>query len=436
MNTSAIRRLYAPFQKLTGRLLPTFEQWGWDNGFMQRANNAAGTDSIDLIGADSSNRLLLGGALQSPLLTPLIFPIQTSSKVSSAAFFVNINSGPLEIVSIQEIHSVANGAAMTAFVSKEGTGQAPGAGSSAMSGTFDMNGTANTLQTATLAGVRGYPSLVLNAGEQLSLKLSTTITSLAGVCVVVWVRPFTALPPASLFFAANGDIATNTIYLNAIPGNKVRAVAVRWSTAGSGAGTVTVDVTKDTGTDAPGAGTSVLGAALSVKTTANVTMFPALATSAATLTMAVGNRLAVKMTGTLTALAGLVVTVFFESTSEDYLVIPLPTWDGPSTSRVAFISNSWYTFVGALLVWSTASGTSGAVTITADRGTTAPGGGTALLTGTKDMTATANTVVEGAPVVTTPSIMTIAPGDRLALLFSGTPNGTAGTFAALILRKA
>lgn len=91
---------------------------------------------------------------------------------------------------------------------------------------------------------------------------------------------------------------------------KVTGIKEVHSTAGSDAGAVTAVVTKDTGTNAPGAGTSLhQSGSFNLKGTANTVQSATLSTTTATLTLAAGDRLAVKLTGTSTAVAGAVVSV-------------------------------------------------------------------------------------------------------------------------------
>lgn len=413
--------------------------------------NAAKNNVLPNIGRDASDRLRIGGALNRPQHTPILCMVQANGKIATSPIFVNANDAEaLEIVRIDCIFSVADGAVNTGKITKEIAGVAPGSGDSVMTGTFDLNATANTLQTATLVGVPGNTSrnntlsgtskLLISAGEQLSFKPTSAVTSLAGLAIIVWVRESVALPPASLFLAANGDIATMTMYLNVIPGTTVRAVAMRWSAAATNAGTVTADVTKDTSTNAPGAGTSVLTAAQSVKGTANTTVFPALTATAATLKMASGDRLALKMTGTLTALAGLVVTVFFAEGPERLITIPLTYWDALSTDRTLFIANDrYYEVYDNWGTWSTAS-TSLTKLLTKDTGTTAPGAGTGLLTDNTNAgiltSATANTPVGSlrlSAVSTKPSLI-LAPGDRLGIKNASAVGALAGYAGTVVLR--
>lgn len=94
-----------------------------------------------------------------------------------------------------------------------------------------------------------------------------------------------------------------------------QVVAVRevHSTAGSDASAVNVQLVKDTGTNAPGAGTDLLtnntNAGFDCKGTANTVQSGALTGTVASLQLAAGDRLSLDYAGTLTALAGVVVTV-------------------------------------------------------------------------------------------------------------------------------
>lgn len=432
-------RIRAPFYRmLSGAINQAFQPFNaWDSNYTQRATNAAGTDTIDLIGLTARNTRVAGGSYFRGMATPITLQLQANGKIgaTNTIFTNNNDTTPLEIVQIDCIFSVADGAVNTGYVSKDANGAAPGSGGTCMSGTFNLNATANTLQTATLAGPRGTPSLVLGPGEMLTFN-NTAVTSLAGLIVTVWVKPHTEVVCATYNRRANGDIATETIFLNVIPGQVIRSVAVRWGTAATNGGTVTMDITKDTSTNAPGAGTSILLAAQSVKGTANTAVYPALAASTATLTMGALDRLALKMTGTLTALAQLSVTVFFEPSASEFLTIPMPFWDALSTDRVVFLSNSHYRVFGYYETWATA-GTSGVHMPTKDGGTTAPGAGTAVMLAGINSVGTANTPLGTATLTAagTQTTLLLAPGDRVSVLNSGTPGAVAGTFGMLMLQK-
>jgi len=111
---------------------------------------------------------------------------------------------------------------------------------------------------------------------------------------------------------ANGSLADQTFFL-ATRAYIVTAISEVHSVAGNDAGAVNLQVTKDTSTNAPGAGTDLLtnnaNAGFDLKGTANTVQAGTLAASAATLTLAAGDRLAVDFAGTLATLAGVTVTV-------------------------------------------------------------------------------------------------------------------------------
>lgn len=85
------------------------------------------------------------------------------------------------------------------------------------------------------------------------------------------------------------------------------------ATAGSDGSAVNLQITKDTGTAAPGAGTDLLtnntNAGFDMKGTANTVQNGTLTGTTASLQLAAGDRLSLDFAGTVTALAGVVVTV-------------------------------------------------------------------------------------------------------------------------------
>lgn len=120
-----------------------------------------------------------------------------------------------------------------------------------------------------------------------------------------WVR-FSAGPAPS--YVQSSTFATTTFFV-APQACKVLAVSEVHSTLGTDGGAVSAVVTKDTGTAAPGAGTSLhQSGSFNLKGANNTVQTATLSTTAATLTLAAGDRLAVKLTGTPTSVAGAVVT--------------------------------------------------------------------------------------------------------------------------------
>lgn len=109
--------------------------------------------------------------------------------------------------------------------------------------------------------------------------------------------------------AANASLADQAFFVAPAPCEVLDIQEVH-STAGTDAGAVSLQVTKDVSTDAPGAGTDLLtSVGFNMKGTANTVQEGTLVSSKASLAMKRGDRLSVDFAGTLTALAGVVVTV-------------------------------------------------------------------------------------------------------------------------------
>jgi len=94
---------------------------------------------------------------------------------------------PMVVVSMQEVHSTAAGGTSTMDIKKDTGTSAPGTGTTLGQTTFNLNGTANTVQTvapsATLA------TRTLAAGDRLSVVYNHTIQSSAGVTVEACMMP-------------------------------------------------------------------------------------------------------------------------------------------------------------------------------------------------------------------------------------------------------
>lgn len=106
-----------------------------------------------------------------------------------------------------------------------------------------------------------------------------------------------------------GSLATQVFFIAPVA-MRVLKVSEVHSAAEASAGTLTADITKDDGTDAPGAGVTVLGSTKAdLKGTANTVQSPALTDTAADLVMAAGDRLAFKPSAAGTEAANVVVTV-------------------------------------------------------------------------------------------------------------------------------
>lgn len=440
MAEDLIRSMRGPFQKQLG--VPLYGTLGYDNDRYRRARNVTG-GMVDLLGVDDFNRALVHGQHYRGLRTPLTLTLATSALVVTQRFF--IADQDYEVSSILETHATADGVANTAFITKEVNGQAPGTGVSVMTNTFDMNGTANTTQAATMPSRinpgyfgTGEPVISVKKGEMLSFKLAGAVTSLAGVQITLFALPQSCINPAVFVMKANADILTQTIYLSNTY-QTVTGVQAVWDTRASGAPTITIDVTKDTGTTAPGGGTTILAAAINVAntSTANVVVNPALTATASLLALTPSDRLGFKVTGTTTALAGVVLVISFANGTSSVLV-PAPV--GLVTAQYALLSNTNlgvasafftaernYEVYDVSFIWSVAATTYTAA-VTIDTGTTAPGGGTAVNTAVS-VAGTANTVGVGT-LNASKRVLTLPAGGRLGISYPTTT--TKGPLAGLV----
>jgi hypothetical protein len=119
--------------------------------------------------------------------------------------------------------------------------------------------------------------------------------------------------PVSLVGATPATAANYTTCFIADRPYVVTGVQEIHATAGTDAGAVTLDITKDTGTGAPASGSSVLvSGTFNLKGTAN-TLQTILAANSGVAQFAVGDRLALKLTGVPTSLASLQVQISIRS---------------------------------------------------------------------------------------------------------------------------
>lgn len=89
----------------------------------------------------------------------------------------------------------------------------------------------------------------------------------------------------------------------------VSSVTEQHFTAGTAGGTVSLNIEKLTGTQAPNSGVTVLSSDFSLKATANTVQNGALSLTKVNTNLAIGNRLCMKDTGTLTSVSDVCVTL-------------------------------------------------------------------------------------------------------------------------------
>ena len=432
----------APFQTQLG-LFPAGKIVGkdFDNNYQMSWSSVSGASSIDGLRVDSNDYLRLGRSrvLDAPKI--IRWAMNANGSLADQCFFIADQA--YEFCAALEIHSTAgtDGSAVTLDIVKDTSGIAPTGGVSVLAGTIDMKATANTFQIGAPSTTR--ENIQIAAGDRLSINFTGTLTSLAGVVVEIVLNPGYSGDIAVFNMAANGGLADQAFYI-ANKNTQVAAAYYVHSTAGTDASAVNLQLVKDTGTDAPGAGTNLLtnntNAGFDCKGTINVVQTGTLTGTAASLRMAPGDRLSVDFAGTLTALAGVVMIVVLQPVFKTFDVTFNLNANAALADQCIFIAQRPCKLIMASEVHSTLGTNGSAVTLQLEheRGTDAPGAGTALLSNNTnagfDLKATINTV----QVATFKStgILYIARGERISIDFAGVLTAVAGLVVTLTFEEA
>ncbi len=113
----------------------------------------------------------------------------TTAAATDFAFYVAPRA--MKVIAISQVHAVAAGGASALQVTKDTGTDAPGAGTNLLTNNtnsgFDLNATANTVQTGSLSATPA--NLLLAAGDRLSVDYANAIQSSAGVVVTVLLAP-------------------------------------------------------------------------------------------------------------------------------------------------------------------------------------------------------------------------------------------------------
>jgi hypothetical protein len=430
-----------PFAKRFGLLSnPDIIDHDMDNNSYMSWATADGTDSIVGMRVDSGNRLQVGSSVYRS--TPKVVKFVMNANADIATQCVFIADQDYEFSTVQEVHSTAAGSATaTLDITKEASGIAPGAGTSLLSSVLLLNTTANSPQGRTRS--LNAKTIQIAAGDRISVKFDGTLTSLAGIVVTIVLTPGLNGDSAVFNILANGSLADQCFY-TATKNMKIASIYYVHSTAGTNGSAVNLQVTKDTSTNAPGAGTDLLtnntNAGFDCKGTANVVQTGALSATAANLRLAPGDRLSVDFAGTLTALAGVVVVVNFTPYYETIDVTWSMNANGSLADQCFFYAGRPYKVVGISEVHAVAGNDGSAVNlqVTLDRETDAPGAGSDLISLNANagfnLKATANTVQVGTFI--SDGITYMLPGDRLSVDFAGTLTTLAGVQVTVTLQLA
>ncbi len=242
------------------------------------------------------------------------------------------------------------------------------------------------------------------------------------------------LVPAVYMMETNAAIVDQVFY---IANQAMRVVSITEKHRVLGSSTPTAVVKKCTSGQTIAQGTSVMSGSFDLHATAETLQTATLASDQGTITLAAGDRLAFDITGTTTALAGVLVTVMLQPLDSPTTDI---TFSWASNTQLIdlqfFIANAPYTVTAVRWAHSTASSAATNIQLTKDTSTDAPGGGTDLLTNNTNAGFAADGTVnipQTGALVTTAGVTTLAIGDRLALDFAATPTLLAGVVCTVSL---
>lgn len=183
------------------------------------------------------------------------------------------------------------------------TSGAGGATSGAAGAVAITAGSATSANGASVTITAGAGAASTNAGGSVNLVPGAAVST--GIPGKVQVNADACLISATYYYTG-APAATNQVFFIAPRAMIVTNLTQVHSTAAGGASTL--DVTKDTGTTAPAGGTALGQAAFNLNATANTVQNATLSATIATITLAAGDRLAVKYNNTIQSTAGAVVT--------------------------------------------------------------------------------------------------------------------------------
>lgn len=153
----------------------------------------------------------------------------------------------------------------------------------------------------------GTPGAVTGTTGVFSSTLNVTgATALAGGLTLTGTTAASGITCATFAPLGAPAAATDTVFFVAT--RAFRVVSISQVHAVAAGGTSTLQVTKDTATDAPGAGTDLLSAAFNLNATANTVQAGTLVTTAGVTSLAAGNRLAVDFADAIQSSSGIAVT--------------------------------------------------------------------------------------------------------------------------------
>lgn len=404
---------------------PVTGKHAMSNGFAEVWRNAADTRNIEGVRVGLDDSLMMGGAPVAPMAWPLVCRVGANAEAIDFCFHVfnqpsSITSGqPIgRVLAVEGIFGTqASTGTVTAQITKDRSGQAPGAGVALTSNSFNLRGTNNVVQALTLV-TSNQEYLEFTGGDRLSLNITGTPTSFAGGLFVVWVQYYVRMAEIS-FYRPAVDGNDQAFFVANRP-YTFWGASYSHAVAEATAETMYAQLTLDTSTNAPGAGTDELtnntNSGFDCKATANI---PQVGTIAAAFALATGDRLSVDYAGSPTEHLGAVLTVAFTPqigrVEAPYFRRDTNALDECYFLAPAFQNRDWEVW-DARQVHAVAAGGTSTAQVTKDVSTNAPGAGTDLLATAWDLNGTANTVQILDPITSlVKQHMWLQSGGRLAI---------------------
>jgi hypothetical protein len=191
--------------------------------------------------------------------------------------------------------------------------------------------------------------LSITTGDQFNWTTSVAGTELAGVVLEVYLMPGQRNNQVNHYFANNGAI-DSVFYLATRP---MVITRIDYTHASAASGTCTFQVEIESGTTAPGAGsTAVLTTPFDCQGTALVIQNGVLS---ANTRLNPGDRLSMDFTGTTTGLAGGQLTVTFAPYDDRKDIVFNAPLNANNQDAPFFIADRSYEIVAASAIWSTAA---------------------------------------------------------------------------------
>lgn len=140
----------------------------------------------------SSTLAVTGAITATGGVTGQNFSVSFTGQTTEAATDRTIFVAPVacQVVAVSCTFAVAAGGASKLQLTKDTSTDAPGAGTDLLTNNtntgFDLNATANTVQTGILTAT--VASLQLAVGDRLAIDFANTIQSTAGLAVTVWLK--------------------------------------------------------------------------------------------------------------------------------------------------------------------------------------------------------------------------------------------------------